>query len=602
MVRSIHAKLIMIMILLILSLMTVVGAFLVNSVSAFYLDDFYTQMQTVFSDRTLVRDLCTQTPQEENGGEMIAQVLSAYSGSLGIDGRNRRFYVLDGETGIYLAGSDGTADHTIDYTRNLLLALQEKVTGDTSNMTMNYMDLAIPITRGQSHYVVYIYDGKETVSALVNQIVFLILEALVFALVISVLLSFLLSKTMVNPLRRLTKGAMELAQGDFSRTLEVSSRDEIGILTDTFNGMARQLVDTLDQVEQERDKLDTLFLHMNDGVLAFSQSGQLIHANPAAELFLRRTLTLETSFYQGLMGEVAPFETVLDTPDCINGELEVHGKFLQVTLAPLDRSRQGERTRQGGVLAVIRDVTDQKENEKLQREFVANVSHELRTPITNIKSYAETLMESGAHIDPKTEQKFLGVIVGESDRMTHIVQDLLTLSRFDSSHAEMKYTLFSFSAAVEELYNAVFMECNRRRHTLTLNLEEQLPEITGDRPRILQVMMNITSNAIKYTPDGGHITLTAGRASEGRVFLSVEDDGIGIPPEDRPRIFQRFYRVDKARSRQSGGTGLGLAIAQEIVQNHGGSLALQDKDTPGLMIRMELEVHLDVELEQEELL
>ena len=153
------------------------------------------------------------------------------------------------------------------------------------------------------------------------------------------------------------------------------------------------------------------------------------------------------------------------------------------------------------------------------------------------------------------------------------MQDLLTLSRFDSGRTDLKLTQFSFSAVLHDLYNAVYMEAQRHSHTLELELEDGLPEVTADRERTVQVMMNIVSNSIKYTPDGGKIVISAGRTGD-RVWMQVDDNGIGIPPEDRPRIFERFYRVDKARSRQSGGTGLGLSIAKEIVARHEGVLEL----------------------------
>ena len=238
---------------------------------------------------------------------------------------------------------------------------------------------------------------------------------------------------------------------------------------------------------------------------------------------------------------------------------------------------------------VLHDVTEQRKNEEMRREFVANVSHELRTPLTNIRSYAETLIDSTGDMPPDMEKKFLGVILGESDRMTHIVQDLLTLSRFDSEHSELKLSRFPFVEAVKDIYNAVYMEAQKHNHTLTLAAEPGLPEVMADRERVIQVMMNIVSNSIKYTPDGGHIAIRAGRAG-GKVWMEVDDDGIGIPEEDRPRIFERFYRVDKARSRQSGGTGLGLSIAKEIMERHQGRIALLDKDGPGLLVRLELNI------------
>ena len=585
MLRSLHMKLVMILVLLILSLMMVVGAFLINSVTAFYLEDFYSQMSDVFQDPLLHHDLTTPSDEEENGAEQLSRVLEAYAGELGVDNRNRKLYILDGN-GVPLVSPDGE-EGRLEYTENLVFALntglETNQAGDESNLSLDYMDVAIPILRGGERYVIYILDNKTTSNDLTDQMLVLIIEALGFGLVISILLSFLLSKTMVTPIQRLTEGAMRVAEGDFSRKIDVLSQDEIGVLTDTFNDMAGQLQDTLRQVENERNKLDTLFLHMTDGVVAFSRAGRVIHSNPAAARMLRRAIGPDTS-YEQLFGATASLEQVLSSDDHLEGELQVRERYLQLLMAPFDRGRAG-----GGALVVLHDVTEQRKNEEMRREFVANVSHELRTPLTNIRSYAETLIDNTGDMPPDMEKKFLGVILGESDRMTHIVQDLLTLSRFDSEHSELKLSRFPFGEAVKDIYNAVYMEAQKHNHTLTLALEPGLPEVMADRERVIQVMMNIVSNSIKYTPDGGHIAIRAGRAG-GKVWMEVDDDGIGIPEEDRPRIFERFYRVDKARSRQSGGTGLGLSIAKEIMERHRGRIALLDKEGPGLLVRLELSI------------
>ena len=584
MLRSLHMKLVMIMVLLILSLMTVVGTFLINSVMAFYLEDFYTQMSRVFDQNmALSRNLETAVSAEEDGAQAILDIMDAYSGELGLDGRSRTLYILDGETGAYLAGTDEEEGRNLEYdSPNLTRALVEREEGAEANIAADYMDVALPITRGEDSYVIYILDNKTTVNSLISQIFGLILESLIFGLIISILLSFLLSKTMIIPIQRLTEGAMRVAEGDFSRRIEVTSRDEIGVLTDTFNDMARQLRDTLRQVENERNKLDTLFLHMTDGVVAFDRDGQVIHSNPAAEGMLGRSIGPDTT-YKELFGDQYSLEEAMAAPDHLEGEIRVRDQVLDLLLAPFDRERQG------GVLVVLHDVTEERKNQEMQREFVANVSHELRTPLTNIRSYAETLSDSAGDIPPDMEKKFLGVILTESDRMTHIVQDLLTLSRFDSGRDDLKLSWFSFEGAVQDLYNAVYMEAQRHSHALELTLEPGLPQVRADRERIMQVMMNIVSNDIKYTPDGGRIQISAGQVGK-RVWMQVDDNGIGIPAADRPRIFERFYRVDKARSRQSGGTGLGLSIAKEIVDRHEGVLALVDREGPGLSVRMELNI------------
>ena len=584
MLRSVHMKLVMIMVLLILSLMTVVGTFLINSVMAFYLEEFYTQMSRVFDqNQALSRNLETEVTSDEDGAQAILSIMEAYYGDLGLDSRSRTLYILDGETGDYLTGTDEEEGRGLEYdSPNLTRALVEREEGTEANIAADYMDVALPITRGDNQYVIYILDNKATVNSLISQIFGLILESLVFGLVISILLSFLLSKTMIIPIQRLTEGAMRVADGDFSRRIEVTSRDEIGVLTDTFNDMARQLRDTLRQVENERNKLDTLFLHMTDGVVAFDRDGQVIHSNPAAEGMLGRPIGPDTT-YKELFGDQYSLEEAMAAPDHLEGEVRVGDQVLDLLLAPFDRERQG------GVLVVLHDVTEERKNQEMQREFVANVSHELRTPLTNIRSYAETLSDSAGDIPPAMEKKFLGVILNESDRMTHIVQDLLTLSRFDSGRDELKLSWFSFEGAVQDLYNAVYMEAQRHSHTMKLCVEPGLPQVRADRERIMQVMMNIVSNSIKYTPDGGQIQISAGQ-NGSRVWMQVDDNGIGIPAADRPRIFERFYRVDKARSRQSGGTGLGLSIAKEIVDRHEGALELVDRNGPGLSVRMELNI------------
>jgi len=584
MFRSLHMKLVLIMALLIVSLMTVVGAFLINSVVGYYINDFYNQMERAFGqDPNLVSDLSTAGEGEENGADQIAAVLEGYNSALGVDNRSRWFYVLDGADGHCLAASGDETGADLEMTYNMGQAIAGQV-GDDSDPSADYMDVAIPITRGGRDYVVYIKDNRQTVQNLNSEFLTLIIGALLFGVVISVLLSFLLSKTMITPIQRLTEGAERVADGDFSHKIEVASRDEIGILTGTFNDMARQLQETIFEVENERNKLGTLFLHMTDGVVAFSHDGAVIHSNPAAEKMLGQPIPIGGSVgYAELFGDIAPIDDVLavESPGYLEGSRERSGRSLEMLLAPFDRERQS------GILVVIHDVTEQRRTEEMRREFVANVSHELRTPLTNIRSYAETLVDNAGSIPPEMEKNFLGVILNESDRMTHIVQDLLTLSRFDSGHSELKLTRFSFSQAVEDVHRAILMEAQRHGHTVTLDLPDGLPEVVGDRERIVQVMMNVVSNAIKYTPDGGQIDISAGR-EDLIVWMQVSDNGIGIPAEDRPRIFERFYRVDKARSRESGGTGLGLSIAKEIIDRHQGRIYIVDRPGPGLCVRMEL--------------
>jgi len=216
--------------------------------------------------------------------------------------------------------------------------------------------------------------------------------------------------------------------------------------------------------------------------------------------------------------------------------------------------------------------------EQLRRDFVANVSHELRTPLTSVRSYAETLLDN-TDIPDEMRDDFLHVILNESDRMTKIVSDLLDLSRLDSGKG-LDFEMFSIEKSVRDVYAAVVLEAERRGQHIELELEYNMPEIRGDKARIEQVIMNIMTNAIKYTPEGGYIHIACG-TSKKNAWVRISDTGVGIPEEDLPHVFDRFYRVDKARSRASGGTGLGLSIANEIVERHGGKIAVKSRQGQG---------------------
>ena len=562
--RSLRMKLVMILVILILALMTVIGAFLINGVGNFYISEFYVQMEQTFS-QDFISQLQRLAQQSQDAPREMKELLMAQSG-LGIDISGRNVYILS-PTGDVLTASD--QETSVDITANILTAMNGEI-GQDSSITSGYMDLAVPIKTDSGSYIVYVRDSKATVDKLTGQVLNIILQALALGLVICLVLSFLLAQILITPIRALTIGTRQVAAGDFSQRLEVTSRDEIGVLTRNFNYMSQVLRDTLSEVENERNKLSTLFLHMTGGVVAFSPAGLVIHSNPAASQMLSRSMDPTTSF-QDLFAEDAAFDQILTLkrPQYLETQKTVGERELELFMAPYSADQAP-----GGVMVVIHDVTEQRRSEQARREFVANVSHELRTPLTNIKSYAETVIAAGDELPPELHNNFMGVIVSEADRMTRIVQDLLTLSKIDYGKMEMNVSRFSFSKAVRSVYEAVALNAESHGHTLTFSCEENMPDVDGDRERIEQVIMNIVSNAIKYTPDGGKIAITA--ATSGRnVFVRISDNGIGIPEKDLPRLFERFYRVDKARSRESGGTGLGLSIAKEILNQHKGDIRIE---------------------------
>ncbi len=581
MFRSLHRKLVLVLVLLIVSVMAVVATFLINSMTSYHIREFQSQMASVFTSEFILT-------LEQNGKDSgaLQDMIEAYEAPLGID-EYRCFYVLNGVTGDYLSGSDDDYGTRLVKTPNILTAMNGQV-GQQTETLGEYFDVAIPI-RGQDgtvQFVVGVLDDKSELQELNWNLFTILIQAMLFGLVVAICLSFLLSKTITDPVERLTDQAARIAAGDFDTSADIKSSDEIGILSDTFDEMSNRLEGTLRQVEEERNKLGTLFQHMADGMVAFDEQGRLLEFNPAAEGMLGRKLGPELCYTDLFPDVQVRQEDVANDGRSIEIDFAAGPRFLKIYFAPI---RLG--TDNKGLMAVLHDFTEQRKLDDSRREFVANVSHELRTPLTNVRGYAETLM-SVDDIDRETELRFLGVISSEADRMTRIVKDLLTLTRLDYNRMEMHMEKMDLRELGQKAAQAMEGQAQGQGLTLTCTLPETLPAVMGDAERIQQVIINIITNAIKYNKPQGSIAITGGVEGE-QVFIRVEDTGIGVPKEDMKRLFERFYRVDKARSRESGGTGLGLAIAKQIVETHGGQIGFESEYGKGSTVTLYLPVLKD---------
>ena len=566
MFRGLRARLILLMMLVVVIMMATVGAFLINSVGRHQQEEFAGRMREAFERREDFVTALRQAAGEEDAPQQLKEVLRSYVGLLGIDPRQRNYYVLDSATGAYLAGSNDEAGQRLDPTPAILAAMDGQASYSQQIMG-SYLDACVPIQNGNKTYLIYIKDTKESYQTLITDLFYIVVQALLLGLVMAVLLAVVVSKAITTPLESLTKNAANLAAGDFSQKLEVRAPDEIGQLTDAFNHMAGELSDLLEQVGSERDKLETLFTHMTDGVAAFDSSGHVIQKNPAAERLLGRTLTTSDTFAD-IFGEDVRREDVaaLAQKQFIARDVTVKDRALQVFFASAGNAES--------ILTVLHDVSEQRRLDNLRREFVSNVSHELRTPLTTIQSYSETLLADS--LPAEQSQDFVRVILNETERMSRIVRDLLTLSRFDYGKMDWHMTTFPLGTVLQNTVKALRLEAEKKRHKLTLHEGEWPKAVTADRERVTQVLMNVVENAIKYTPEGGVIDISA-QIEGNAVCITVADNGIGIPEADRPRLFERFFRVDKARVRGLGGSGLGLAIVKEIMEKLGGSVEIRSK-------------------------
>ena len=586
MFKSIQWKIIAIFLLLTISVMVVVGTFLLQNISSYYLNDFKNAMsERVFNDEFL--DELSEAAEGPVALEDMEELLNVYSVWMGIDSF-RNYYVLDGSTCRVLGGS--SRSDAFFTTPNIVTAMAG-MTGDNIDRAADYMDYAVPITdsSGAVRYIVSVRDTKEEVYDVTRNIFVNILWAILFGLLFSLILGFVLSGTIISPLATLQFRAETMAEGGFKQKIEVQSRDEIGRLTMAFNTMAAQIDESLADIAAEKNKIETVLQHMTDAIIAFdSSTGRVIHENPACVNVLGDAG--DKTFDEIFGGELGLDVTMsrvlyLDEDRAIEFDVERDGKNYKACFVPFN----AENVFSSGVIVVFRDITKQLKLENSRREFVANVSHELRTPLTTVKGYAETI------IDVETDEGrgdgptagFARVIDAETDRMTRLVRDLLTLSQLDDAKQRLNCASFDLMALTESVVEKLGINARAHKHTLNFIPHGERFSFFGDSDRIEQVLINIISNAIKYTPDGGKIDVECG--SDGQnALLRVTDNGIGIPREDVPHIFERFYRVDKARSRQSGGTGLGLAIAREIVQRHGGDIEIESHIPEGTAVSIVL--------------
>lgn len=413
-----------------------------------------------------------------------------------------------------------------------------------------------------------------------GNIAFLIIT--VSYVLICVVVILFASKIVVNPLKRLIKSAKKIAEGEdvegeIKYLEEAKTQTEIGDLAGAFNLMTSGLRENLNEVTRQKRQIETILLHMTDGIIAFNMDGSIIHINPAASRLLRINSKDNTfdKIFKDLkldinMEKIIYLENWTSTEQKVN----IEDTYLNMFFAPF----KDENDRPAGVMVLIQDITEHVRLDNMRKEFVADVSHELKTPLTSIMGYAETLATS--EYDKDLQQKFLNVISSEAVRMTKLVNDLLTLSKFDNDKTEWERTEFDLGELVKQCQENLQIEMDKKKQKVECFVTANVPAVYADKDGIERVVLNILSNSVKYTGEGGTIKIYVGFVYND-AYIKVIDNGIGIPEEDLNRIFERFYRVDKARTRAMGGTGLGLSIAKEILDKNGGRIDIKSKAHEG---------------------
>ncbi len=594
--RSVRWKLVMVYVLLVFIAVTVIGVFLTSQLEGYYTNSIRKNIANTVNEGALTSSFSTYETLDEHRDE-IADNIKAWSVYL-----NQEIYVVDDTFDIIASTTETRVKSALDVLD--CDAILKSLTGETAesfstintgNLKINVLNEIFPLVNesGKVLGVLYVRADMSSVEDSVTEAGYIFIRAMALALIITVVLGFLIAKSITEPIKDVTAKAEQMSRGDFSQEVVIKSDDEIGQLAGMFNILRIRLNDALSRIESEKNKLEAVLRHMADALIAVDLEGNIIHVNQAA----MGLLGISEAFLNS-EGELPAYDDIIlginkdlclekikknCEENAVDDVFEYGGRAFAVRYDKY-KDESGDDI---GILMIIQDISERHKLEKMQMDFVANVSHELKTPLTTIKSYTETMLEGGVD-DPEMQKQFLGVIDTETDRMARLVKELLQLSRMENNQEKWSMKEINLSMLVRAVVQRMELTAGAKNQQMNVlfNKEESLP-VVADRDKMEQVILNILSNAIKYTPDGGRIDVDAFR-KDHTVKLIISDSGIGIPEEELSRVFERFFRVDKARSREMGGTGLGLSITKQIVEEHGGEIGIESKEGQGTKVTVSL--------------
>ncbi|MDZ5502764.1 cell wall metabolism sensor histidine kinase WalK [Enterococcus cecorum] len=575
--QSVNFKIALTFILILLISIEIIGAYFIRGLEKSIVDNYTKGMDTQVAAlaNTLSSELDRDQADDETIQANIQRLLDNSSTSEMIEMR-----VVD-EKGIVLATTDVSGKSAIgkknDYQEldDFTIKSMKVADKDTHSRVLINVHPIQSMTGDTVLGALYVKSDIEDQYQQIKNIAVIFVTASLLAVGISMVVAILIAHSITQPIGEMREQALRIARGDYSRKVTVHGKDELGQLALTFNQLAEQIEETQDAMESERNRLNSVLSHMSDGVVATDRRGKVITINDMALSLL------------GISKEAAIGQNILNLLD-IEKDYTLR-KILESTeelLIERNESNYGDnkiirvefsmiRRESGfisGLVAVMHDVTEQEQNERDRREFVSNVSHELRTPLTSMRSYIETLSE-GAWQDQEMAPRFLKITLDETDRMIRMINDLLDLSRMDNDNLKLNIEMVNFNELVNFVLDRfdVIIANSEKKYRIVREFTQRPLFVEVDTDRMIQVIDNIMNNAIKYSPDGGKITVRL-METHNNVILSITDQGLGIPKKDISRIFERFYRVDKARARKQGGTGLGLAISKEVVKALGGTI------------------------------
>lgn len=589
--RSIQVKFVIIYVLLILVAMQIIGVYFVRQLE----ETLRTNFQTSLKERVnllaynVVEEMeKKRTPEDPALEDEIKKILRDFESADIFEVR-----VIEGKSKRIIGTSDTNQAVVGQRTTDLRVTQSINLAEDQDSILIDRKGghriwvLSTPIKSSNKVIgAIYLEAKIENVFTQMKTINGIFATGTGIALAITAILGILLAQTITRPITDMKKQALAMAKGNFSRKVRVYGQDEIGTLAITFNNLTKKLQEAQAMTEGERRKLSSVLSYMTDGVIATDRKGRVILINePAAEMLDVSRETVLSQPIVSLLGlkDTNTFEDLLEEKDSLI--LDYSTKKEPYILRANFSVIQKETGFVNGLIAVLHDITDQEKIDAERREFVANVSHELRTPLTTMRSYLEALAD-GAWKDEDIAPNFLEVTRTETERMIRLVNDLLQLSKLDSTDYRLTKEWVNFVDFFHRIIDR-FEMAKEQNVTFKRNLPSHAIFVEVDEDKMTQVLYNIISNALKYSPEGGQVTFSIKEEDE-KIVVSISDEGVGIPKENIGKIFDRFYRVDKARTRKLGGTGLGLAIAKEMVNVHGGMIWAVSEEGKGTKISFSL--------------
>ncbi|WP_201003968.1 two-component system histidine kinase PnpS [Paenibacillus glycanilyticus] len=461
---------------------------------------------------------------------------------------------------------------------------------DTLKENLLYVALAVNPSDPHSNVIRLAMSLKE-VDKSIDQLWTVLIIGLLILFIVAAFISYRIALSLTRPLEQITKVAQRIKQMDYKARVKVRKQDEVGELGHAINAMAESLEVQMTRIRQNESQLESVLENMINGVMMIDPAGKiLLMSRRAGELLGISSGELVGRNYAEAKQQYELSQLIqeaLEGREHIREEITFYfpeERLLELNLVPIFQENQEF----GGVLLVLADVTAIRRLERMRSEFVANVSHELKTPIAAVKGFAETLL-GGAVNDEETARSFLQIIYDESDRLNRLIGDILALSKIESKRVPLYFSPVEMDSFMTKTVTMMEPEAAKKSIKLQLEMEHGL-YVEADEDRLRQIMMNVIANGVNYTPEGGKVSVHIESIDEDHIRIQISDTGIGIPKKDLPRIFERFYRVDKARSRSSGGTGLGLSIVKHLVELHKGTIAVTSAVGVGSTFVIELPV------------